>query len=227
VFQLFLVLGVWNVALALFNLLPGLPLDGGRIFHSAVWKVTGDRYRATAVAGRAGQGLGILLIAGGVWLLFRSNDIWDLWFVLIGWEVHRAASAELSAARGRRFVRTRLREVMTAPPPAIPAELSIREATESFLNGHEGEAFPVMDDGRLIGFVSSREVGEAAPESKVGEFAFQEPGAIEASPEETIQDVTERLGHREWQAILVIESGRLVGVFEHPAPSSPRRRWTQ
>jgi Zn-dependent protease len=226
-FQLFFFLGVWNLALALFNLLPGLPLDGGRVFHSAVWKVTGNRDRATLVAGRAGQGLGILLVAGGVWLLFRSNDIWDLWFVLIGWEVHRAASAELSTARGRRFVRAPLRDVMTAPPPAIPAELSIRQANESFLNGHEGESFPVMGAGRLVGFVSSREIREASAESKVGEFVFQEPGAVEATPEETIQDVMERLADREWQAILVVDAGRLVGVLEHPALSTLRRRWTQ
>ncbi|HEX2267185.1 MAG TPA: M50 family metallopeptidase [Actinomycetota bacterium] len=227
VIQLFLLLGRWNLALAVFNLLPGLPLDGGRIFHSAVWKITGNRYTATMVAGRVGQGLGILMVAAGVWLLFRSNDVWDLWFVLIGWEVHRAASAELSAARGRKFVRTPLRDVMTAPPPTIPAELSIAEATESFLNGHEGESFPVMDDGRLVGFVSSREVGEVSPERKVGEFVFQEPGAVEATPAETLQEVTQRLGDRQWQAILVVDGGRLVGVFEHPALSALRRRWAQ
>ena len=225
--QLFLLLGRWNLVLAVFNLLPGLPLDGGRIFHSAVWKVTRNRYTATTVAARSGQGLGILMVAGGVWLLFASNDIWNLWFVLIGWEVHRAASAELSAARGRQFVRTPLREVMTAPPPTIPAELSIGEATQSFLNGHEGESFPVMDDGRLAGFVSSREVSEVPPERKVGEFVFQEPGAVEATPEETIQEVMQRLGDREWQAILVVDGGRLVGVFEHPALSALRRRWAQ
>ncbi|HEX2068802.1 MAG TPA: M50 family metallopeptidase [Actinomycetota bacterium] len=226
-FVLFFLLGWWNLALAVFNLLPGLPLDGGRIFHSAVWKITGNRSTATMVAGRAGQGLGILLVAGGVWLLFRSNDIWDLWFVLIGWEVHRGASAELSAARGRKFVRTPLRDVMTAPPPTIPAELSIGEATRSFLDGHEGESFPVMDDGGLVGFVSSREVRDVAPERKVGEFVFQEPGAVEAAPEETIEEVTQRVGDRQWQAILVVDGGRLVGVLEHPAVSALRRRWAR
>ncbi|HEX2090685.1 MAG TPA: M50 family metallopeptidase [Actinomycetota bacterium] len=227
VFQLLLVLGVWNLTLAVFNLLPGLPLDGGRILHSAVWKITGNRYTATVVAGRAGQALGILMVAGGVWVLFRSNDIWDLWFVLIGWEVHRAASAELAMSRGRRLAGRKLRELMTAPPPVIPAELSIREATDSFLDGHEGEAFPVMRDGRILGFVSSRDVERASPESRVGEFVFQEPGAVEAGPEETIQEVGERLGRGDWQAILVVEDGRLIGVLERPAPSVPRRRWTQ
>ncbi len=227
VIQLCDVLGRWNLVLAVFNLLPGLPLDGGRIFHSAVWKITGNRYQASMVAGRAGQGIGILLVAAGVWLLFRSNDFWDLWFVLIGWEVHRGASAELSAARGRRFVRTPLRDVMAAPPPTIPAELSIGDATRSFLDGHEGESFPVMDDGQVVGFVSSREVREVASERKVGEFVFQEPGAVEATPDETIEEVTQRLGDRQWQAILVVEGGRLVGVLEHPAVSALRRRWAQ
>ncbi|MDP8955999.1 MAG: M50 family metallopeptidase [Actinomycetota bacterium] len=224
---LFVLLGIWNLALAVFNLLPGLPLDGGRVFHSAVWKVTGNRYGATMVAGRAGQGLGILLAVLGAWLLIRSNDLWDLWFILIGWEVHRAASAELSGARGRRFVRTPLRDVMTAPPPAIPADLSVREANDSFLDGHGGEAFPVMDDGRVVGFVSSREVGDALPEGKVGEYAFQEPGAVEATPEETVEAVMERLGDHQWQAILVVDDRRLVGVLEHPALSTLRRRWAR
>jgi CBS domain-containing protein len=116
---------------------------------------------------------------------------------------------------------------MTAPPPAIPAELSIGEATRSFLNGHEGESFPVMDDGRLVGFVSSHEVRDVAPERKVGEFVFQEPGAVEATPEETIEQVTQRVGDRQWHAILVVDGGRLVGVLEHPAVSALRRRWAR
>jgi Zn-dependent protease/CBS domain-containing protein len=226
-FELFFILGWWNLILSIFNLLPALPLDGGRIFHSAVWKVSGNRYRATTVAARAGQGIGLLVAASGVWFLVRSRDPRYLWTILIGWEVNRGAGAELAVARARQAAGTPLREVMTAPPPAIPAELSVRQAAESFLNGHEGEAFPVMQDGKLAGFVSSREVREASAESKVGEFVFQEPGAIEATPEETIQDVMERLGDREWQAILVVDAGRLVGVLEHPVLSTPRRRWTR
>ena len=216
-FRLFFILGWWNVILAVFNLLPALPLDGGRIFHSALWKLTGNRYRATTIAARAGQGIGLLVATGGLWFLVRSQDQRYLWTILIGWMVYRGAGAELSAARARELVRTPLGEVMTPPPPAIPAGLSVGEARESFLNGHEGEAFPVIDRGRLAGFVSTREVSDAAPESKVGEFVYQEPGAVEAAPGETIQEVTQRIGNRRWQAILVVDGGRLVGVIEHPA----------
>ena len=226
-FELFFILGRWNLILSVFNLLPGLPLDGGRVFHSAVWKVTGNRHRATTVAARVGQAIGLLVAASGAWFLLRFSDPGYLWTILIGWEVNRGAAAELAAARARQAARTPLREVMTPPPPAIPAELSLRQARDSFLDGHEGEAFPVMENGRLLGFVSSREVGEASPERKVGEFVFEEPGAVEAAPNETIQDVMERLGNRQWQAILVVDGGRLVGVVEHPALTTPRRRWAQ
>ena len=225
IFDLFLLLGIWNLALAVFNLLPGAPLDGGRVFHSAVWKLTRDRDKATTVAARTGQGLGLLLVAAGVWLLFTSNDIRDLWFIFIGWEVNRGASAELEASRRRRVALSSIRGIMNAPPPVIPADLSIRQARESFLDGHEGEVFPVMQDGRVLGFVSSSEVRDASPESKVREVAFHEPGAVEASPEETIAEVADRLGDREWQVILVVERGRLVGVIERQAPSAIQRRW--
>jgi Zn-dependent protease/CBS domain-containing protein len=227
VFYLFFFLGATNVFLAIFNLLPGLPLDGGRVFHSALWKLSRSRERATTIAGRAGQGIGLLLIGLGVFLFVRSQDIREVWLALIGWFVYQGASAELSGARRQRVLRsTRVRDVMTAPPPAIPADLSIGQALDSFLTGHDGEAFPVMEDGRVVGFVSSGSVAGRPLDGRVRDAVVEQSGVIQAIPDETLADLRERLSTETWVAVLVVDGGRVVGVIEQQNVTGSGRRWS-
>ncbi|MEX0891806.1 MAG: site-2 protease family protein [Gemmatimonadota bacterium] len=88
-------LAALNLALAVFNLLPGFPLDGGRLLRAAVWKVTGDMTRATRVAARAGQGLGWLLIGFGVLLAVGGQIVSGLWLMFIGWFLGNAARSSV------------------------------------------------------------------------------------------------------------------------------------
>jgi Zn-dependent protease len=93
-------LGYMNVILFAFNILPALPLDGGRVFHALLWRVSGDRARATRVAAGVGRAFGYLLVAGGIALIFSAKDTWGgVWLALIGWFLVQAATAEGRAAR--------------------------------------------------------------------------------------------------------------------------------
>jgi Zn-dependent protease len=92
-------LGYMNLILFVFNILPALPLDGGRVFHAVLWRASGDRARATRIAAAIGRAFGYLLVAGGLALLFLARDTWGgVWLALIGWFLSQAAGAEARQA---------------------------------------------------------------------------------------------------------------------------------
>jgi Zn-dependent protease/predicted transcriptional regulator len=208
-------LGSVNIVLGVFNLLPGFPLDGGRLLRAAVWRVTGSLPRATRVAARGGQLVGGLMIAAGIVLTIRTQDILSLWLALIGWFLFRSASEALVDTERRALMaRTTVAQVMAPPPPTIPADLSVGEAIDSYLEGHDGEAFPVIEGDRVIGLVSLRTADGLSPDVSVREAVVDTGGAIEAAPSDRLDSVTSRLVESRGQAVLVIEDGRLVGVIE-------------
>jgi Zn-dependent protease len=150
-------LGGINLLLAVFNLAPAAPLDGGRILHATVWRRSGSHERATEVATRAGRWFGYGLIGLGV-LLLLAGDITAVWFVLIGWFLIGAAGAEathelLRGALGGLVVR----DVMGPDPIVAPDTLPVRELVEDWFLGRGHSAFPLVDaEGRVDGLVTLR-----------------------------------------------------------------------
>jgi Zn-dependent protease/predicted transcriptional regulator len=214
-----------NLLLAGFNLLPGFPLDGGRLLRSVLWRVMGLQ-RGTYVAARVGQGVGLLIIAAGVAISISTGDLLEfLWPAFIGWFLFRAASASLVQDDRRRLLEsTTAREVMNAPPPSIPSDLQVAVALERYLLGHEGEAFPVMEGGHVVGFVSPRTARAIPLDRRVRDAMVQGRGVIEARPEETMEAITERLSQERGETVLVLDQGRLVGVIERTDLSRFLRR---
>jgi Zn-dependent protease/predicted transcriptional regulator len=204
-----------NLTLAAFNLLPGFPLDGGRLLRSGLWRAMGLQ-RATYVAARVGQLVGLLIIAAGIGIAVWTGDaISFLWPAFIGWFLFRAASSSLVEGDRRRLLEsTTARQVMNAPPPSIPADLQVAVAMERFLLGHEGEAFPVIEGGHVVGFVSPRTAREIPLDRQVRDAMVQGRGVIEARADETMDEVTERLGRNQGETVLVLDQGQLVGVIE-------------
>jgi CBS domain-containing protein len=199
-----------------FNLLPGFPLDGGRLLRSTLWRGMGSLDRATVVAARVGEGIALLIMASGVVVGARSGDLLaGVWPVLIGWFLLRAArSTRMVGARRRMLSATRVRDVMAQPPPTIPAALPLGTAINVFLDGHEGEAFPVVDDHGVIGFVSLRTAKGVPPDRPVEDAMIGTDAVVQAGPEEPLEAVTERLGRQRRSTVLVMDGGRLVGVIE-------------
>lgn len=150
-------LGWLNVLLGIFNLLPGAPLDGGRLLDAAVWRVTGDRDRAARVSSGAGQTLGALLLGLGLaeTLLVSGGFVGGIWLMLIGWFLVRAAGAERQVATLRRELRGRQVRVVASPVAAVPAGAGVEEAVAACLRlgrtdvvlvtGPAGEAVGVLD----------------------------------------------------------------------------------
>jgi Zn-dependent protease/predicted transcriptional regulator len=214
-----------NLLLAVFNLLPGFPLDGGRLLRSGLWRVMGLP-RATHIAARVGQAVGLLIAASGFLIAIRTDDLLGfLWPAFIGWFLFRAATASLVEGERSRLLRsTTAREVMSAPPPTIPADLQVAVALERYLAGHDGEAFPVMEGGHVVGFVSPRTARGVPLDRQIREAMVEGRGVIEAGPDETMDAITGRLGQQQSQTVLVLDQGRLVGVIEREDLSRFLRR---
>jgi len=151
-----------NLLVLLFNLLPGFPLDGGRIARSIAWKVTGDREKATRFAATLGRGFSYLMIAGGaaLLLLFDGFFVTGIWLILIGLMLGQAARTAVVQSRvSSQIAGVRVADVMDAQPVAIPADASLERAHEEFFLRYRWPWFPVVDaGGRLLGLVTSGEV---------------------------------------------------------------------
>lgn len=157
-----------NLVLLAFNLIPGFPLDGGRIARAIAWKVTGNRTRATRFAGVLGRGFSFLLIGIGISLLLFVPGwaISGIWFAIIGWFLGSAArSAVAQTEIASRIEGLSVADVMDADPVAVPADLTADRALDEYFLRYGWPWFPVIDEhGRLVGLVA-RESVESLPEA--------------------------------------------------------------
>jgi Zn-dependent protease len=146
-------LGWINLALAVFNLIPGAPLDGGRILRAAVWKVTGDRRRSIRFAARAGQVVGAGLIGLGIGqVLFVTGGLFGgLWLALIGWFLRRGAAAELAQAELSELLGRLPAGAVTRRTPPVAAHAPLDEVFDRWVTGEDPELLPVVEDDRLVG----------------------------------------------------------------------------
>jgi Zn-dependent protease len=154
-------LGFINLLLGIFNLIPGFPMDGGRVLRAILWKLRGDRLSATRNAALVGRGLAYLLIGLGVFLAFRPGGLFSgLWLALIGWFLSNAAEATMSQAGVERSLRgVRVRDAMEVNPPAVSPNEHVDDLVQERLLRGEDRSFLVRhDDGGLAGIVTLGDV---------------------------------------------------------------------
>jgi Zn-dependent protease len=212
---MFTYLGRLNVAIGLFNLLPGFPLDGGRVLLAGAWRLTGDRARATTIAARVGQGVALLIGGAGLIDLANTGSLWGIWPLLIGLMLFQSSSAALAQSRRRTMLRgATVGQVMSSPPPTIPADLPISVALERHLDGHDGEAFPVMEQGRVVGFISPAMARSVPLGGMVRDAMVGTDTAEVADPDEPMESLIRRIGDGRVQTVLVMKDGSLIGVIE-------------
>jgi Zn-dependent protease len=154
-----------NVLVLVFNLIPGFPLDGGRIARAIAWWRTGDRTRATRFAARLGRGFAYLMIGVGALWFFAGNVVGGIWLVFIGFFLSSAArSAEVQSVIAGRIEGLRVADVMDAEPVAVPDDMPLDRALDEYFLRYGWPWFPVTDGlGRFTGLVT-REAVEGVPE---------------------------------------------------------------
>ena len=146
-------LAIVNVVLALFNLVPGLPLDGGRVFRAIVWAITGDFRRATRWATTGGVVVGYLLIGGGLVELW-AGDVGGLWFAAIGWIIASSARRNEEQEQLRdAFADLTAADVMTSPVLTVPVDEPLAVTVRERFAPLSPTVFPVVDGDRLAGTI--------------------------------------------------------------------------
>ncbi len=207
--------GFVNLLMGVFNFLPGLPLDGGRMLEAAVWRFTHNRDRGTGIAAWVGMAIGVLSAAAAVFELSSGNVAGGIFLFIIAMFIFQGArAADSSITMRRRLTQATVADVMDPPPPVVPANMSLSEALDRYLRGHESEAFPVIDDGHVLGmltFDSAREVGMHDPLRPVRDAVVPLSDVLTAEASERLDQVAARLGTG--RAALVLRDGQLVGAI--------------
>lgn len=211
--------GVTNIVLAVFNMLPGSPLDGGRVLRAAVWKRTGSRSRANAAAARTGQALGVALIAAGLGEMLVLGSVNGLWLGFVGWFLMIAAQAELTGGPVRERLRDlRVRDIMDPGPAVAPGWWTVKAFLDNVAVPSRRRAFPVTSfDGRAIGAVGLRELTRLSEQARlnqrVADVARKPPEVKIVDAGEKVADIMSKTALRKGRDLIVVtEHGRLVGV---------------
>jgi Zn-dependent protease/CBS domain-containing protein len=209
-----------NLLLGGFNLVPGFPLDGGRVLRSIVWKVTNSLRRATEIAAGAGQLIGFLFILWGISTLFNggNNLIGGLWIAAIGWFLQTAATSSLQQV----ILETRLRNVRVSSvvrrePTAVTPETSVAELVDKYLLPGNRRAMPVADGDKLVGMVTLGDIKDVPPDQRtrvtVGQVMGGRDGLLTIRPADTLSTAVERITERDLEQLPVVEDGQLIGVL--------------
>ncbi len=149
-----------NWALALFNLVPAFPLDGGRVLRAAIWHFTRNLWRATKIASAIGSGFGILLMAFGVFQLFTGYFISAIWYFLIGAFLRGASQASYQQLLLRLALEgEEVQRFMRPNPVAVPPDLSLRQLVDDYFYRYDMKVLPVVEDSHdLVGCVTTKDV---------------------------------------------------------------------
>ena len=207
-----------NALLAGFNLLPAFPLDGGRILRSILWGAKQDLPWATRISSGIGSGFGILLIFLGILQLFRGNFIGGIWWFLIGMFLRSAAQMSYQQVMIRKALEgEQVRRFMTPNPVTVPSSLTVAELVEDYVYKYHFKMFPVKDDGRLAGCVTTRDIKEIPKEQwgreTVGQIAERCPPEATISPETDAVKALAIMNQTGLSRLLVAEGDQLVGIL--------------
>ena len=210
-----------NLLVLVFNLIPGFPLDGGRIVRAIAWWRTGDRTRATRFAARLGRGAAYLMIGVGVLMFLRGDTIGGLWLGFIGLFLSQAArSAEVQATFAGRIEGLKVADVMDMEPVAIPETMTLDRAEDEFFRRYGWPWFPVVDaSGRLVGVVTQEAVQSVAeqvrPARPVASVMARDDGdsGLRVQLEEPLEALLSREGLARLGAIMAVDAdGVLRGI---------------
>jgi CBS domain-containing protein len=206
-----------NLGLAIFNMIPAFPLDGGRILRSILWGWKGNLRWATGIATSLGSGFGIILIVAG--MLYVVNENWGgIWWILIGMFVRYAAQMSYQQMLVRRGLEGEpVRKFMRENPVTVAPSVGLRDFVENYVYRHHYKMFPVMDAGRLTGCVTTSQLKEVPAEQWSGKSVadilqpISEENTI--SPDADAMKALSRMNRSKTSWLMVVDRGELRGII--------------
>jgi Zn-dependent protease/CBS domain-containing protein len=211
-------LGYINLTLLVFNLLPALPLDGGRIFRSALWALKGDFAWATRVAAGVGRGFGYLFIAGGVALFIFQGAFSGAWLAFIGWFLLIAAGAEDRFLLARQALSgLHVGDLVVRDPVTVRGDVTIGEFMDDIVLKNRHTTYPVTDNGRALGLLPFRcvaEVPRSEWETRTVRDCMLPAGDVPVvSQDDELIDAAAELAESDIHRALVVDGDRFVGLL--------------
>ena len=211
-------LGFTNLILLVFNLLPALPLDGGRVLRALIWGARGDFGWATRVSAGIGRGFGFLFIAGGLAMFIFLNDFSGAWLAFIGWFLLGAASAEARYLAVRDALGgLRVRDLMVRNPVTIPPNLTLGRFLDDVMWSRRYTSYPVVENGRALGLLPFRRVAEVPrsewDERRVEDCMVPREDVPVVDEDDELADALAELAESELGRALVLDGDRLVGFL--------------
>jgi Zn-dependent protease/CBS domain-containing protein len=223
----FVWLAVINLMLAVFNLIPAAPLDGGRILRAILWQRRGDRTRAAITASRAGRGFGWFLVAIGLLELLFLPGFGGIWLMLIGWFLTNAAAAEEQQARlSDELAGVRVRDVMSTEPTTAPASIPVDQFIDEYVFPNRYSTFPLTDNGgKPAGLVTLNRVKHVPADQRattvVRDVACPLEDVPVVGPDEPVAELIPRMAGCADGRALVVDDGHIVGLV---SPTDVMRR---
>jgi Zn-dependent protease/CBS domain-containing protein len=212
-------LGYINIALAAFNMIPGFPLDGGRVLRSILWWRSGNLRSATRTAATIGRGIGYLFIFGGISVIFLNQDYWvnGLWIALIGWFLENAAVGSYRQVALQDVLRGHsVGEVMTRDCPVISPRLTVEQLVHDYILSSGRRCFPVVEDGRALGMITMHNVKAVPrdlwPSTTVREAMTPFDKLKWVAPGEDLSSAMQLLTAEDINQLPVVENNRIVGM---------------
>jgi len=206
-----------NMYLGIFNLLPGFPLDGGRVLRSILWGSTGSLTRATDIAGLVGQIFGWLFIGLGVYLIISVSLFTGLWIAFIGWFLNSSADASRKEITLReRLSHIKVRELMNPIVNTISPETTVQQLVREFFRKQQGRAVPVCREDKLIGIATITDIKKIAQEkwaeTPVSKIMTSEP-LYTVSPEDNLNVAMVMIAKNDINQVLINENGKCGGIL--------------
>ncbi len=211
-------LAIINLVLAVFNLLPAYPLDGGRVLRSILWRWKKDIRRATRISSQIGAGFGIALVLLGAFNVLTGNIIGGIWQVMIGFFLRGAAQSSYQQL----VIRTALEgetveRFMKKDPVTVPPSLSLADLVEEYIYSYHYKMFPVVQGGQLLGCINARQVKEIPREQwrsrTVGESLTACSPETAVAPRVDVIKALSIMSRTGNSRLLVVEGGRLAGII--------------
>jgi CBS domain-containing protein len=207
-----------NLTVALFNLVPAFPLDGGRVFRALVWKWTGSFDRATRVAGFAGTLVASGLIALGIFTAFAGQALAGIWMALIGWFLQSAAAQSQVQVGLKQLLRgVRVAQAMTRECARVGREWTLERLVREEVLGSGRRCFVITDDGHLAGLLTLHGI-KAVPRQRWGEVRVEDvltpaDKVTTVGPDDALHTALEKMDDAEVAQVPVVEHGELVGML--------------
>jgi Zn-dependent protease/CBS domain-containing protein len=209
-------LALINALLAGFNLLPGFPLDGGRVLRAILWNKTGNLVKATNIAATVGRFMGWGFIAFGLFQVFAGNFIGGIWFALIGWFLSSSAEASRREVTLREQLSgVQVKEVMTINPVHISPDTSVTELVGNVFRKQHGRAVPVCENDKVVGIVTVTDVKELPQEKWAGtavkEIMTSEP-LYSVTPDDDLNTALRFITKHDINQVLVLRGNECAGL---------------